>query len=91
MIISISSGTILLFFFLLLVGWFLYEIKSLLLIIISAVIFSLALAPGKRFLARMRMPEPIAVVTPLHCGFPHSAFLPVFIRTNIYSAVSGIH
>lgn len=85
MIISISSGTILLFFFLLLVGWFLYEIKSLLLIIISAVIFSLALAPGKRFLARMRMPEPIAVVTLyivvfLILLFFLYSFVPIFIQ-----------
>ena len=61
--ISITPGTIFLVIIFLLAGWFLYTIKSLLLIVISAVIFSLAIAPGKRFLTRFRLPEPIAVIT----------------------------
>ncbi len=60
--VNITSGTVLLVLFFLLVGWFLYEIKSVLLIVISAVVFSLALAPGKRFLMRFKIPEPIAVL-----------------------------
>lgn len=60
--IQITSGTIVLVLFYLLVAWFLYEIRDVLLIVISAIIFSMALAPGKRFFARFKVPEPIAVV-----------------------------
>jgi len=60
--IQITSGTVVLVLFYLAVAWFLYEIRDILLIVISAVIFSMALAPGKRFFARFKVPEPIAVV-----------------------------
>ena len=60
--IQITSGTVVLVLFYLLVAWFLYEIRDVLLIVISAIIFSMALAPGKRFFARFKVPEPIAVV-----------------------------
>ena len=60
--IHITSGTVILVLFYLAVAWFLYEIRDILLIVISAVIFSMALAPGKRFFARFKVPEPIAVV-----------------------------
>ena len=60
--IYIAPETIFLILFLLLAGWFLYAIQSLLLIVVSAVIFSLALAPGKRFLSRFRIPDPISVL-----------------------------
>ena len=60
--IQITSGTVVLVLFYLAIAWFLYEIRDVLLIVISAVIFSMALAPGKRFFARFKIPEPIAVV-----------------------------
>ena len=60
--IQITSGTIILALFYLLVAWFLYEIRDILLIVISAIIFSMALAPGKRFFARFKVPEPVTVV-----------------------------
>ena len=60
--IYIAPETIFLILFLLLAGWFLYAIQSLLLIVVSAIIFSLALAPGKRFLSRFRIPDPISVL-----------------------------
>lgn len=59
---QITSGTIILTLFYLLIAWFLYEIRDILLIVISAIIFSMALAPGKRFFARFRVPEPVTVV-----------------------------
>ena len=46
----------------LLAGWFLYEVREVILIIISAVIFAMALAPMKRFLSKFRIPEQISVV-----------------------------
>ena len=60
--ITITSGTIALALFYLLLVWFLYEIREILLIVITAIIFSMALAPGKKFFARFKVPEPIAVV-----------------------------
>ena len=60
--IHITSNTVILILFYLAVAWFLYEIRDILLIVISAVIFSMALAPGKRFFARFKVPEPITVV-----------------------------
>ena len=43
-------------------GWFLYEVRDVVLIIISAVIFAMALSPVKAFLSRFRIPEQISVV-----------------------------
>lgn len=60
--IHITSNAIILVLFYLIVVWFLYEIREILLIVITAVIFSMALAPGKKFFARFKIPEPIAVV-----------------------------
>ena len=60
--IQITSGTIVLALFYLAIAWFLYEIRDILLIVISAIIFSMALAPGKRFFARFKVPEPVTVV-----------------------------
>ena len=60
--IRITSGTVILVLFYLMVAWFLYEIRDILLVVIAAIIFSMALAPGKRFFARFKVPEPIAVV-----------------------------
>ena len=60
--IHITSNTVILVLFYLVVAWFLYEIRDILLIVITAVIFSMALAPGKRFFARFKVPEPISVV-----------------------------
>ncbi len=83
--IRISTGTIMIFFFLLILGWFLYETRSLVLIIIAAVIFSLAFDPGKRFLARLKIPEPIAVlilymVVFFILIFFLYSFIPIFIQ-----------
>ena len=61
-VIRITSSTIILVLFYLLIAWFLYEIREILLIVVTAVIFSMALAPGKRFFARFKVPEPITVV-----------------------------
>lgn len=61
-VVQITPGTVILTLFFLFVAWLLYEIRDIIPIIISAVVFSLALAPGKRFLARFKIPEPIAVV-----------------------------
>ena len=60
--IQITPGTIALVLFYLIILWFLYEIREILLIVVTAVIFSMALAPGKKFFARFKIPEPIAVV-----------------------------
>lgn len=60
--IHITSNTIILTLFYLAVAWFLYEIREILLIVITAIIFSMALAPGKKFFARFKVPEPITVV-----------------------------
>lgn len=60
--IRITSNTIIIILFYLLLAWFLYEIREILLIVITAVIFSMALEPGKRFFARFKVPAPIAVV-----------------------------
>lgn len=61
-LVHITSGTVVATLFLLLFGWLLYEIRGVLLIVVSAIIFSMALAPAKRFLSRFRIPEPISVV-----------------------------
>lgn len=60
--VQVTSGTIFLTLMFLLAGWFLYEVRDVILIIISAVIFAMALAPMKRFLSRFRIPEQISVV-----------------------------
>ena len=60
--IRITVGTLFAIGLVVLFGWLFYEIRDILLIIISAVIFSIALSPGKRFLARFRVPEPVAVM-----------------------------
>ena len=60
--IHITSGTVILILFYLIAAWLLYEIREILLIVITAIIFSMALAPGKKFFARFKIPEPIAVV-----------------------------
>ena len=60
--VHITSNTVALVLFCVLIAWFLYEIREILLIVITAIIFSMALAPGKRFFARFKVPEPIAVV-----------------------------
>ena len=61
-VVNISPGTILTVLFALLVVWFLYEIWEVVLVVLTAIIFSMALAPGKRFFARFKIPEPITVV-----------------------------
>ena len=45
--IQITSGTIVLALFYLLIAWFLYEIRDILLIVISAIIFSMGFGTGK--------------------------------------------
>ena len=61
-VVQISPKTIVFTLFIVVIGWFLYEIRDLVPVIIAAIIFSLALIPGKKFLARFRIPAPIAVV-----------------------------
>ena len=85
MVIRITSGTIILVLFYLLVAWFLYEIREILLVVITAIIFSMALAPGKRFFARFKIPSPIAVVilygiTFLLLSYFLYSFLPVVLQ-----------
>lgn len=60
--IHISSRTIIMVLVLVAIGFMLFQIRELAPIILSAVVFSLALAPGKRFLARFKIPGPMAVV-----------------------------
>lgn len=60
--IEISPGTIFFVLFIVVFAWFLYEIREIIPIVLSAVIFSLALIPGKTFLTRFHIPAPIAVI-----------------------------
>ncbi|MDE0243631.1 MAG: AI-2E family transporter [Candidatus Kaiserbacteria bacterium] len=60
--IQITAGTIFLTLLFLLGGWFLYEVREVILVVVSAVIFAMALDPMKRFLSRFRIPEQISVV-----------------------------
>ena len=61
-IVQITRGTLISALFLILLVWFLYQVISFVLIVITAVIFSLALAPGKRVLIRFGIPGPIAAL-----------------------------
>ena len=48
--------------FTILLLWLIYEVRSLVPILISAVVFAAAFEPGKRLIMRCRIPAPIAVV-----------------------------
>ena len=85
LLIRITPGTIAMVLLLGLLGYFLYVIRGLLLIVIAAVVFSLALAPGKRLLMRCRIPEPLSVLLLYLVGFALLGFfayslLPVFVQ-----------
>lgn len=62
MSVQITAGTVFLILTFLLGGWFLYEVREVLLIIVCAVIFAMALSPIQRFLLRFRIPQQISVV-----------------------------
>ena len=84
-IIRITPGSVFLVFFFGFIAYFLYEVRDLILIVIAAIIFSLALAPGKRFLHRLYVPEPIAVlllylIAFFIFGFFVYSLVPVFVQ-----------
>ena len=62
-VVQITRGTMISVLLFILFAWFLYQVGSFVLIVITAVIFSLALAPGKRALTRFGIPGPIAALT----------------------------
>ena len=60
--ITISPRTALFFIIIVGVGAILYHLRDLIPLLISAIVFALALEPGKHFLAKFRIPGQIAVV-----------------------------
>lgn len=60
--ININPRNIAMILVIIAVAWTFFQIRELIPIVLSAIVFSLALAPGKRFLARFRIPGPVAVV-----------------------------
>lgn len=60
--INITPGTVVLIIFFVTIAWLLYQVRSLIPIVLVALIFSAALAPGKEFLnKKLRIPIPISV------------------------------
>lgn len=60
--VTITPGTMFLMMVFVLAAWFFYEIRELIPLILCSVIFATALLPGKKFLSRFHIPEPIALV-----------------------------
>ena len=73
--IKITPRTVMAILIFVAIGWMMFQIKDVLILIICSIIFALAIAPAKRFLERFKIPGPIAVLLIYIFAFLILAFL----------------
>ncbi|HRY30883.1 MAG TPA: AI-2E family transporter [Candidatus Paceibacterota bacterium] len=83
--VTISTATIFRFIFVILLFWFLFVIRDLILVLLGSIVIASAVEPGTRWLERKRIPRPLAVLLIYFCVILIFAalfyfFVPVLIQ-----------